>query len=158
KFVGDSRLDATIRRSARDSNGFDVQKEEVWEDVQVPGYAKEQLTELERLVDRDVIRGVVTMDDLLRYAANGSWRVVDGYTLPEPEAGETGLYVQYNVGGDTKWAAISGRKDDARLPAFIDSMAAKGVRIAQAPVGPPGRVSNEPSTDVWTLLLIQVVP
>ncbi len=159
KFIGDTRLDATIRRDQRDATGFESQKEEVWEGVQVPGYAKDELTELERLVDRDVIRGgMVGVDDLLHNAASGRWRVLDGYTLADPPADETGLYVQYSVEGDTKWAAIAGNKADPRLTAFIDSMAAKGVKIAQAPVGPPGRVTNEPSTDMWTLVLIQVVP
>jgi len=160
KFIGDTRLDATIQRGLRDGAGLDVGKEEVWENVQVPGYAKEELGQLEQLVQRDVIRGLVSVDDLITNAApNGTWRVLDGYTLNNPAPGETGLYVQYAVGGDVKWAAITGSKADPRLSAFIDGMAAKGISIRPAPVGPPSaRITNEPSTDVWTLLLIQVVP
>ncbi len=144
KFIGDTRLDATIHRNQRDATGFEGPKEEVWEDVQVPGYAKDQLTDLERLVDRDVIHGTVTMDDLQANVASGNWRVLDGYTLSDSGPDETGLYAQYSVGGDTRWAAIAGNKADPRLPAFIDSMAAKGVKITQAPIGPPGRVTTNP--------------
>jgi cell division protease FtsH len=111
-------------------------------------------------VQRDVIRGLVSVDDLITHAApGGDWRVLDGYTLSSSGPGETGLYVEYSVQGDTKWAAIMGNKADQRLAAFVDAMAARGVTIKPAPVGPPSaRITNEPSTDVWTLLLIQVVP
>ncbi|MGQ0553445.1 MAG: ATP-dependent zinc metalloprotease FtsH [Planctomycetota bacterium] len=148
-FVGEARLNAKVR-----PDGAAVVQE--WEGVKVPEHTKDELSTLEALVARDIYQ--FPIDELTRNVTTGRWKVLGGYTVNQPPAGQTGLYVEYRVGGESKWARIEGERSDERVGAFIAQSAAAGVVIEPAPFGPSGRVRYEPSADIWSVLLINFVP
>jgi cell division protease FtsH len=152
KFYGKARIDAKVHR------GRDLTTE-TWTSIQVPEYATDELLDLERLVARDIDKSTIYISDLTSNVASSRWRVIDGYTMADPSDGLTGLYVQYLEGGQAYWAAIRGDRMDDRLGAFLSESLAKGIDIRPAPVGENlGNTSYEPATDLWSSLLITLVP
>ncbi|HTE05617.1 MAG TPA: ATP-dependent zinc metalloprotease FtsH [Planctomycetota bacterium] len=152
RIIGKNRIDVHILREGS-------QKEEVWEGVQVPEYATTELTELEQLVSREIFRNAVSLDDLVTKVERGDWRVLDGYTLNDPPAQQTGLFVEYMQGGKSAWASIGGSPGDPRIGPFLDGMAKRGVPITPARVpGRGGRVTYEPATDLWWQFLATMIP
>ena len=170
-FVGDTKVDAIVDLEAQrpaagpTPDAADDERQaldEKWHDVRVPEHAREtQLAELQRLVARDVKN--VSLAELVTEHASGRWRVVDGYTIGADSwasvpRGETGLYVEYMVGGKTVWARVLGDVDDARVGALMQGLREQGVDITAAPVGYENKIGYEPSSDAWTTLLITLVP
>ncbi len=152
RILGKSRVDVTIVREG-------AARDEVWEGVLVPEYATGDLPLLEQLVSREIFRNAVSLDDLVAKVDGGDWRVIDGYTLNDPVAGQTGLFVQYMQGGKAAWATIGGSSGDPRIGRFLDDMALRGVPILPAKIsGRGGRVSYEPATDLWWQILATMIP
>ncbi len=147
-FVGETRLEARVRREG-------LAEPEKW-DVPVPEHAVEELPVLERLVARRV--EPVLLTDTVARVADGRWRVQSGYLLDAPPAGLTGLYLEYLFDGQTRWGAVSGDPKDPAVIALLDDLRARGVQVPRAPVGEAGKVTYEPSTDIWSSLLFTFVP
>jgi cell division protease FtsH len=149
-FIGDSRIDAKVKR-------VDGQSED-WEGVQVPEHSRTELSELERLVARDVGQ-LTSIDDLVSLASQpGGLTILDGYTVNDPPAGQTGMFVQYLDGMDARWAAVRGSPTDERLATILKAAADRGVAIAPAPVGSEDKVRYETATDLWSNLLLTLIP
>jgi len=151
-FIGDGRIDAKVSR------GGENPTVEEWEGVQVPEYLKPELPVLQRLVARDVSL-LTTIDDLdARRTSPEGLRILDGYTVNDPPAGQTGLFVQYLDGMDSRWAAVRGSPTDGRLTPILQVAAAQGVTIKPAPIGAEEKVRYETATDIWSNLLLTLIP
>jgi cell division protease FtsH len=147
-FVGETRLEARVHREG-------LAEAETW-DVPVPEHAKDELPELERLVARKV--SPIPLAESVARIAEGQWRVLSGYVLGSPPAGQTGLYLEYMFEGKTLWAAVTGDPAEPALTGLIDELKSREIAIGPAPVGVPGKITYEPSTDVWSSLLFTFVP
>ncbi len=152
RFIGDMRVDADVSIPTLEGS-----RTETWDAVPVPEFATDSLAELERIVARR-LETDVGLDDLRRAVASGQWTVVEGYTLNDDD--ETGLYVHYMRGSESKWAAI--QRDtgtsDADVAQVIAELTAAGADIDPAPVHSNNNVTYEPSTDLWSGLLITMIP
>ena len=150
-FYGEDRIDATVR--------LEDNTLEQWEAVPVPEYARETLGKIEDLVARGRLESI-SLEDMVARVSDGTWRVVDGYTLNDPPADSTGVYLQYMRGGESHWADVhrSSRTSDADTTALIQQIGTLGVNILPAPVGQEGMVGYEPASDMWTTLLLSMLP
>jgi len=155
RFIGDMRVDANVRMPTPEGDTL----VEMWDAVPVPEFATEDLAELERLVARR-LETDVTLADLQRSVASGQWSVVEGYTLNDDPTPRTGLYVHYMRGSESNWAAI--KRDpgtsDSDVAEAIGELNAGGAGIVPAPVHANRSVTYEPATDLWSGLLITMIP
>jgi cell division protease FtsH len=132
-------------------------EEEVWESVQVPEYAAEQLDELGQLVDRDIDESISSMH-ALELVGEGSWKLVSGYTVNAPRDGMTGVYINYMKDGLSRWAHLRGDPGVSDISAFIALAEEKGVDVRPAPLGYAEKVAYERNNDIWGSLLLTLVP
>jgi len=143
-------------KRAIDAEVFVDGKTEQWDNIPVPEYATDELVRLEELATRDV--GRKDFADLVRELDEGAIEVVGGYTLNNPHENETGLYVQYRVGAQTLWARVMGDASAARITDLIRTLKDQGVTIEPRGEGHPSKFEYQPSSDVWSGVLLTFLP
>ncbi len=146
KFVGEARVEAKVHHVG-------AAEGDAW-DVPVPEYAKTELSDMERLVARDV--APVDLPTVVSHVHDGSWRILSGYTMNGLATGLTGVFVEYMVSGQSHWASVTGLPADPALPrsspssgrsAWTSSRRRSATRAASATSRPPtsGRACCSPS-------------
>jgi len=149
KIRGERAIDAVVIYDGKRQN---------WDGVQVPEYAKDELSELQALVDR-YVETSVTLEAAAQHVADGSWRLVQGYTINDPTLdGQTGLFINYMTNGQSKWAHLRGEAGSTPVAEFIADAATRGVVVQPAPLGYDPKSSYEPDNDIWGGLLLTLVP
>jgi len=152
RIKGDRKIDAKVVWNGRSAD---------WEDVPIPEYATEQLAELERITNREIMN--VSLQEALDHVGSGSWRLESGYTVNRPANNQsakdlTGLFIEYTTNGQSRWAQLRGDPNDRRVNDFIELAESKDVSIHPAPVGYADRVIYEPDNEIWGGLLLTFVP
>ncbi|GJM21565.1 MAG: hypothetical protein DHS20C15_14800 [Planctomycetota bacterium] len=131
-------------------------KTENWESVAVPPFSTEKLATLQSLFERDVSETVGVMQ-AYGMIESGEWLLVGGYSLKPQRSNFTGLFIEYLVNGRGRWAHLLGNPDDPVVGKLIALAENSETPLRPAPIG-QGKSNYEPSSDLWSSLLITLVP
>lgn len=132
-------------------------REETWDAVPVPEYSVEELATLEELYSRDLRN--VTLTDALSHLESGQWTLLGGYTVDQPKAGYTGVFVNYRSNdGRSTWAHLQGDDQDPGVPRLLALAKEAEIDLAPAPMGGTRAPIYEKDSELWGGLLLTLIP